>query len=913
MILRGLSIRNWRNIESLELVGLAPEFVIIHGPNKSGKSSAIEALRGCLLDFEYDSGHRSLRSATPRGTQLSPEVRVEFEAAGSTYEMCKVFSRRKDGKAILRQKYEDTWADIERGKEASKAAREILGVDSSNEGLFQLLWVEQGVVNLPPQKDISQPLERRLENVMGSLVSARQLDIMGLLNEKSSPYLTERMADRRNSPLRLRQKDLEVRRSEFDDLERKYGSIQALVSQHDLLTSEIETATADLKSAQEEVRSLSEQATNVAERKQSYATAVRALKLSSRSVDALEKKLDRHRALTEKLEGRSEQLQAGKTELAILEGDFKTHQDRHEEVSSAAQCIRKQLGELHGSRSELDDRERLIRYTSDSERVAKLIKQAADLSSELRSVEMEIAESRAPTKEHLDELRAGRRKSERLRADLDAGRLRVKATSIADMTLDATVDDAESEVTRLQPGYSHEWQMRQKARFEIPSLGVIEVSRGVEDFDLEKINRRIKEIDAEYVRDVRSYGTDPDAANALDRLLERRVRHDAAVQRRDELADGYRQVAPEGLDSLKKERDEIESRMQDVYDRSPDLRDWIVDEADLQKRQSDVQTELRRLRQAAAAAEGNVERCERELENARTAQQEAQLSCTRWRAELPLLKADLESLGSKGEIREELARAKTAMRDAQQSLEDAKLTEGEQAVEGRLAEACAAEERREVRLRRLEDDRTLLKGQLIQTDGLHMQVASAQAEITGLADDIDDLQITVDAYRLLAKSLNDAREAQVRRATGPIASRVMKWASQLGLTEYSDIEFGNSYVPEGLVSRIGHASVALRDESYGTEEQLSILVRLAIGGLLSHDENQCAILDDPLAHADDGKHRRMLDIVKDAARGGRQGPGQHQVGPLQVVIFTCHPERFDHVADAQFIRLADSVRYHPAM
>ena len=60
-----------------------------------------------------------------------------------------------------------------------------------------------------------------------------------------------------------------------------------------------------------------------------------------------------------------------------------------------------------------------------------------------------------------------------------------------------------------------------------------------------------------------------------------------------------------------------------------------------------------------------------------------------------------------------------------------------------------------------------LKGQLIQTDGLHMQVASAQAEVTGLADHIDDLQITVDAYRLLAESLNDAREAQVRRGYRP--------------------------------------------------------------------------------------------------------------------------------------------------
>ena len=221
-----------------------------------------------------------------------------------------------------------------RSSEARKLAKllgEILGVDSSNEGLFQLLWVEQGVVDLPRQRDISQPLERRLENVMGSLVSARQLDIMGLLREKSSPYLTEKMFDRKNSPVTLYQKDLDARRSELDDLERRYGSIQGLVSRHDLLTSEIETAIADLKSSQEEVQSLSVRAAKVAARKQSYATAVQELELLSRSVDALEKRLDRHRTLTEKLEGLSDQLQAGETELVDLEGNFKTHQKQARE------------------------------------------------------------------------------------------------------------------------------------------------------------------------------------------------------------------------------------------------------------------------------------------------------------------------------------------------------------------------------------------------------------------------------------------------------------------------------------------------------------------------------------------------------------------------------------------------------
>ena len=122
---------------------------------------------------------------------------------------------------------------------------------------------------------------------------------------------------------------------------------------------------------------------------------------------------------------------------------------------------------------------------------------------------------------------------------------------------------------------------------------------------------------------------------------------------------------------------------------------------------------------------------------------------------------------------------------------------------------------------------------------------------------------------------------------------------QVGLTDYAGLSFGDQLLPSGLVP--AHAAdgdpVELQCESYGTLEQLSLLVRLAVGGLLARNESGVAILDDPLAHADLGKHRQMLEILARAARGEPYGP--HPTGPLQLIILTCHEDRFDYLDGAQ--------------
>jgi uncharacterized protein YhaN len=125
----------------------------------------------------------------------------------------------------------------------------------------------------------------------------------------------------------------------------------------------------------------------------------------------------------------------------------------------------------------------------------------------------------------------------------------------------------------------------------------------------------------------------------------------------------------------------------------------------------------------------------------------------------------------------------------------------------------------------------------------------------------------------------------------PICDRVLGWMRVLDIGNYDRLRFNESFLPERLTSRGEVTEFEVSEESTGAQEQIGMLVRLALGSLLaSPTEPAVAILDDPLTHCDSSRLYRMLGILRRAAEGdANQTP---PAGPLQILIFTCHPEWF---------------------
>ena len=109
------------------------------------------------------------------------------------------------------------------------------------------------------------------------------------------------------------------------------------------------------------------------------------------------------------------------------------------------------------------------------------------------------------------------------------------------------------------------------------------------------------------------------------------------------------------------------------------------------------------------------------------------------------------------------------------------------------------------------------------------------------------------------------------------------------------LELDEQFRPKGVRIRGLTDAVGSDELSYGTRDQLGVLVRLALGEIVA-GEGGCQRYCDPLVHADRGRARRLLFILEDAA------------ARLQLVVVTCRREDYQGLASAKFIDVDALVR-----
>src|SRR5690606_13502021 len=128
---------------------------------------------------------------------------------------------------------------------------------------------------------------------------------------------------------------------------------------------------------------------------------------------------------------------------------------------------------------------------------------------------------------------------------------------------------------------------------------------------------------------------------------------------------------------------------------------------------------------------------------------------------------------------------------------------------------------------------------------------------------------------LLHGLLRDQRDTATQKLLSPLSQRLTHYLHLLFPS--ASLQVDESLAP-GALLRDG-ARDDLSDLSFGTQEQLGILLRFAYADLLkSAGRPTLLILDDALVHTDDQRREWMKRALFDAAL-------RHQI-----LMFTCHPE-----------------------
>ena len=171
------------------------------------------------------------------------------------------------------------------------------------------------------------------------------------------------------------------------------------------------------------------------------------------------------------------------------------------------------------------------------------------------------------------------------------------------------------------------------------------------------------------------------------------------------------------------------------------------------------------------------------------------------------------------------------------------------------------------------------QGRIEGHGGLFGQLAEAREQLDRAQTEQRRVELEAGALQLLKKSLGDAKAEIESDLVGPLRDRINERLLRLTAGRYLGLEMETDFTTERVFFE-DQKPVSVSDLSYGTQEQLAFLSRLCLAELLAEEERSLAVFDDNLVHTDSIRMSLACGVIDEASER------------VQVLIFTCHPERF---------------------
>jgi DNA repair exonuclease SbcCD ATPase subunit len=853
---------------------------VLAAGNEAGKSTLFKAIRSCLFS-RHVSKSQDIQDLASDGSQLPATVQLTFSHSGRTYVIRKSFLRSPCARLT------EDGREIARGKQADEAVWDILGVRpgggrTADDGAFGLLWVSQGASFAAPVLGggASDLLNAAIESEVGALVGGdRARRIVQILNTELRSYLTnaEHRA-RTDGPLGRAVAELDhwsaveaEHANKLAAMEAQFGELAGCRRRRRELKdpAAIEDLTQQLAGARTDLNQARE-ANQEIRRCEAEETAAR------RVLEAVADRLNQHRERTGRLDSNREEeasSAAKASELAGWEHEARAAVTRTLEQAAG---IDKALHELARREQQL---ERLVSATVRASRKDELVRQLAtveQLAKDLRQADAQLDQIRIrpETVEKLDIL-------DRDIASLDAQLAAAAAQLAVDVTPegvgqvridDVRIDDERAASSRSVPVLA-------PVRISVADMAVVTVTPAAHP----RLGKR-QELDRERseLLTVAGVGNVANAHALLSRRRDLEAERKAVLTQLKALKVGGDPDAAIG--KLKDTVAGIEAAIRDVM-------------ADTQHQRLPTMKEIDEERVALAQERTGLEARRGSLAEARARQQEALESVVAERSgvesRLKLLRKaiagdvalcpDGERKARHAALAAEVTSAEATHRTTMAALEARRLSAPDAAEIERRQVRCERLERafenRNNELMQLERDVGRLTGQ-IQTAGgegvgealaaAHEQRMLAERECARIQERVATLQLLRDTVE---ECLSEGREhyyAPVRRHLRPFLHDLFPGA---------ELELGDDFAITGITRQRTEAFARLSD---GTQEQIAVLVRLAMGAMLAERGDAAPIiLDDALVYSDDDRIERMFDALSRA--------GKHQ----QIIVLTCRLRSFE--------------------
>lgn len=869
MIVEEITLRNWRRYRDPHTFRFGEGLNLLVGRNEAGKSTLFEALQRGLFD-RHNGQASEIKAIQPLDSSLGPEVEIVLRSGGQRYRVVKRFLQ--DATAELHAERGGAWELDHEGDKADERIRELFEGDVpgrgatkvEHRGLAQALWYLQGEASIPEASwndAVEKGLQGLVEVVAATPREERLVEaIQAAYDEHWTPtgWVSSKseMAELDEEIPKLEETLSEVRATlEKADAHRE--ALESFRAQQATKAEELETAREELDELDEAV----EQAEELEDEREELEARVEEARDAFGSVDEDLERLDELDEDISALETAVEEAEEELAERRLEAKEAKRDAERLDE-----RWKQEHEPELKGVEQELQAVQAVERRDTLQDRAERLedhLDELEDRQAALEEAQEALQELHAPDEETITRVQAVSSELEVARAKAQASAIRVRF-DLAEAPPISADPEAEED--------AGDYLVTRPTTFQLGELGEVHVRGGGET--LEELQATASKLQAQRQEILDRY--DAEDLQDLQDLHHEHRDLEAEVQRRadrvDDLAD--REEAPrEELQAIRSQLKDLDvpAGELDLDGEAPAERRQALEE-----RKAELIATIETTRDDAEEAKQThlrlIERAQK-VEN-RATEKRAELKSKRDR------KAEIIArYGTRDQLEEVHQQREQTLASAEEDLEDF-LEDYEAQVERPRKLHAQAQRRVEQLTEDLDElereiDVRLAKIEQITEEDPYARAADLEATLERLQERRAVVEVRSQAAKLLYHLVEAHQQARSQALAGPVAKTVDRWLKVLTEDSYDRLRLDENLVPEAVETPRYEEDLPLTELSYGTQEQVVVLLRLAMAVLLSETERQLVILDDRLVNADPVRMKRLGLILDEATEA------------CQVLMATC--------------------------
>ena len=741
-----------------------------------------------------------------------------------------------------------------------------------------MLWTPQGRLAL---KEVSGAVVDRIRDSLSQqLSSAAARSLEQRIHDEYLRIFTPTGQLRRGKEAPL----LVGLRTQLQEIQDREEEAREVCELFEAKSTEVRRRMAERQQAAEEERRLEQRLRELrkqaeqfnrlkAEREQFQAQA----KAAETEHDQLRRQIAEIARLRKELRRVEEELRQQREELPLVEAEEKRLREGEEQAQKALAEARRARAAVEGLREQVAAAYQLERVAAERSELGEVFEKVQREQEKITAWQAEASSSKAPSAEELSRLREILQQRETVRAQLEAALIHVEVEPLRDLTVFSEEAGGKSEVVPAgrtvhfegSPSVSVEIRGVARIRARGPAAAVPELRETLAELEqgLDDLRRRL--------------GTD-DVRQLEQRFAEHERRQQLireAVARVQAWLGGRR---VEDVATAMAEREEILASLWDRYpqwEEAPPNARVLEEEADrartvAEKKLAVAEQAWSEVREQRSKAERKLDKCREKLaanELRRDAlQQQLEMALSDGRTD-----EEREALARELALRWEAARHRLAQVEQQLSQfggDPSRQVQTLEAQREKLREkadrALAEEQRAQGELERL------------ATEAPYSLLSAIEEERRACEEKLEREQLRAQAIALLYRTLEHCRQEALASVARPLEDRVSRLLEEVAGRPLGQVQLGGTLSATAVQPEKMSEAVELDHLSGGEQEQLHLLVRLALAETLAQAERQLVVLDDALVVTDRTRLERLLALLEAEAER------------VQVLVLTCHPERY---------------------